>query len=103
MKAANDGLSLSLRAISDPVRREILRLLSHKELASQHDGPGMCVSDLQQQIGLAQSTISHHVRVLTEAGLVRGEKFGTWMRYRRDEAALQELAHELGRQLQSAT
>jgi ArsR family transcriptional regulator len=83
MKAANDDLSLKLRALSDPVRRQILSLLAQRD---------MCAADLQQHIGLAQPTISHHMRILCEAWLVEGRKLGTWMWYRRDEAALRTLA-----------
>ena len=86
MKAANDDLSLKLRALSDPVRRQILSLLAPR---------GMCAADLQRHIGLAQPTISHHMRILCEAGLVQGQKLGTWMWYRRDEAALRNLADQI--------
>jgi len=96
MKAANDDLSLKLRAVSDPVRRRILSLLANESLSpagGKH--PGMCGADLQHEIGLAQPTISHHMRILCEAGLVQGSKLGTWMWYSRDEAALRALSKEL--------
>jgi ArsR family transcriptional regulator, arsenate/arsenite/antimonite-responsive transcriptional repressor len=95
MKAANDGLSLKLRAISDPVRREILRLLAQKGLCSLDRADGLCAADLQRHTGLAQPTISHHMRVLAEAGLIHAEKVGTWVCYCRQDGALRRLAHEL--------
>ncbi len=96
MKAASDDLGLKLRALSDPVRRQILNLLAHEEVcAPGRKGPGMCAAELQRHIGLAQPTISHHMRILCEAGLVQGQKLGTWMRYRRDETALRTLAERL--------
>lgn len=55
----------------------------------------MCAADLQHEIGLAQPTISHHMRILCEAGLVQGNKLGTWMWYSRDEAALRALSNDL--------
>lgn len=98
MKAASDPLSLRLRAISDPVRRRILRLLSRHGLRSPDRSAGMCAADLQQHTGLAQPTISHHMRVLAQAGLVHSEKLGTWVWYRRNEAALRKLTRELRQQ-----
>lgn len=95
MKAANDGLSLKLRAISDPVRREILCLLAQKGLCSLDRADGMCAADLQRHTGLAQPTISHHMRVLAEAGLIEAEKVGTWVCYCRQDAALRRLAREV--------
>jgi ArsR family transcriptional regulator len=100
MKAADDGLSLKLRAISDPVRREILRLLARKGLCSLDRADGMCAADLQRHMGLAQPTISHHMRVLAEAGLVQAEKAGTWVCYCRDDAALRRLACEVRGELE---
>jgi len=100
MKAANNGFSLKLRAISDPVRREILRLLARKGLCSLDRTDGMCAADLQRHMGLAQPTISHHMRVLAEAGLVQAEKVGTWVCYCREDAALRRLAREVRRELE---
>ncbi|MGA2963049.1 MAG: metalloregulator ArsR/SmtB family transcription factor [Candidatus Korobacteraceae bacterium] len=100
MKAADDGLSLKLRAISDPVRREILRLLARKGLCSLDRAAGMCAADLQRHLGLAQPTISHHMRVLAEAGLVQAEKAGTWVCYCRDDVALRRLAGEVRGELE---
>jgi ArsR family transcriptional regulator len=102
MKAANDGFSLKLRAISDPVRREILRLLARQGLCSLERADGMCAADLQRHTGLAQPTISHHMRVLAEAGLVQAEKVGTWVCYCRDDAALRRLELEVSRELEQS-
>jgi DNA-binding transcriptional ArsR family regulator len=98
MKAASDPLSLSLRAVSDPVRRRILRLLSRRSLRSPKETAGMCAADLQQHTDLAQPTISHHMRVLAQAGLVHSRKLGTWVWYRRNETALRKLMRELRQQ-----
>ena len=100
IKAANDGLSLKLRAISEPVRREILRLLRRQGLCSLDRADGMCAADLERHMGLAQPTISHHMRVLAEAGLVRAEKVGTWVCYSRDDAALRRLARAVRQELE---
>jgi ArsR family transcriptional regulator len=97
MKAASDDLSLKLRALSDPVRRRILGLLAQAGLSPGGQRPGMCAADIEHHIGLAQPTISHHLRILCEAGLVQGRKLGPWMWYSRDEDAL----HTLGSDVQA--
>jgi ArsR family transcriptional regulator, arsenate/arsenite/antimonite-responsive transcriptional repressor len=65
-----------LKAVADPVR---LRLLSAIRAT---DGGEACVCDLTDLVGLAQPTVSHHLRVLTEAGLLERERRGTWAWYR---------------------
>ena len=64
------------RALGDPGR---LRLLSF--LASQPGGEA-CVCNLTEPLGLPQPTVSHHLKVLSDAGLVERERRGTWMYYR---------------------
>jgi len=71
-----EQLASSFKAIADPAR---LRLLS--VITAQPDGEA-CVCYLTQPLGLAQPTVSHHLRVLTEAGLLERERRGTWMYYR---------------------
>ena len=65
-----------LKALADPVR---LRLLS---IIRDSEGGEACVCDLTPAVGLAQPTVSHHLKVLTEAGLVEREKRGTWAWFR---------------------
>ena len=71
-----DELAAIFRALGDPGR---LRLLSF--LASQPGGEA-CVCNLTEPLGLSQPTVSHHLKVLTEAGLLARERRGTWMFYR---------------------
>ena len=61
-----------LKAVADPTRLQLLALIRASE------GAEACVCDLTAPIGLSQPTISHHLKVLTEAGLLRREKRGTW-------------------------
>ncbi len=75
-----------LRALADPAR---LRLLS---LVLSHEGAEACVCDLLPHFDLAQPTISHHLKVLHEAGFVDREKRGTWVFYQARPAALDALA-----------
>lgn len=94
MKAAKDKLSMVLRAIADPTRRKILRLLQGN--FPRHNGSkGWCASDVEQKIRLAQPTISHHMKILKNAGLVATHKAGTWVWYERDETALRSLRKSL--------
>jgi ArsR family transcriptional regulator len=68
-------LAASFAALADPAR---LRLLS---LIAAQPG-GQCACDLVEPLGKSQPTVSHHLKVLYEAGLVDREKRGTWVWYR---------------------
>jgi|SRR5829696_6051683 len=82
-------LAAVLKAVADPAR---LRLLS---LIQAHDGGEACVCDLTEPVGLSQPTVSHHLRVLFEAGLVSREKRGAWTYYRAVPPRLAALATAL--------
>ncbi|MCA1783100.1 MAG: ArsR/SmtB family transcription factor [Dermatophilaceae bacterium] len=69
------ALSRTLKALADPTR---LRLLS---LIAAHESGEACVCDLTEPLDLSQPTISHHLKVLREAGLVTSERRGTWVHY----------------------
>jgi ArsR family transcriptional regulator, arsenate/arsenite/antimonite-responsive transcriptional repressor len=79
-----------LKAMADPVR---LRLLS---LVAAHDGGEACVCDLNDAFDLSQPTISHHLKVLHEAGLLDRTKRGTWVYYSVRTEALSDLAALIG-------
>jgi ArsR family transcriptional regulator len=99
MKAATDKLSLALRAVADPTRRKILRLLYPATPRKAGVPEGWTASDVEQRIKLAQPTISHHMKILRNAGLVEAHKQGTWVRYRRVEVALRALRKGLNEEL----
>jgi ArsR family transcriptional regulator, arsenate/arsenite/antimonite-responsive transcriptional repressor len=86
--SANQAVELSRRfkAMGDPVR---LRLLS---LIASHAGGEACVCDLTGVFELTGPTISHHLKVLREAGLISGERRGTWVYYRVHPEALGRLS-----------
>ncbi|MER7012488.1 metalloregulator ArsR/SmtB family transcription factor [Saccharopolyspora sp. NPDC000359] len=69
-------LARVFKAIGEPVR---LRLLS---LIASHAGGEACVCDLTGAFDLSGPTISHHLKVLREAGVIEGERRGTWIYYR---------------------
>jgi ArsR family transcriptional regulator, arsenate/arsenite/antimonite-responsive transcriptional repressor len=79
-----------LKALADPVR---LRLLS---LVASHGGGEACICDLNAAFDLSQPTISHHMKVLYEAGLVDRDKRGVWVYYRVRPQALAALAALIG-------
>ena len=79
-------LARLFKAMGDPVR---LRLLS---LIASHAGGEACVCDLTDVFDLTGPTISHHLKVLREAGLISGERRGTWIYYRVHPEALGRLS-----------
>ena len=79
-----------LKAIADPVR---LRLLS---LVASHAEGEACVCDLNDAFDLSQPTISHHLKVLHDVGLLDRAKRGVWVYYRAKPEALATLAGLLG-------
>jgi ArsR family transcriptional regulator, arsenate/arsenite/antimonite-responsive transcriptional repressor len=79
-----------LKALAEPVR---LRLMS---LVASHPGGEACVCDLNEAFDLSQPTISHHLKVLHEAGLLDREKRGVWVYYRARTEALASLGTLIG-------
>jgi ArsR family transcriptional regulator len=95
-------LDRTLHAIADPTRRRILISLKQRAASSpMKPGAswGMCAGDIEQRMQLSQSTISHHMAILTKAGLVAAVKQGQWRWYRRNEKALRQLLKSLRAQL----
>jgi ArsR family transcriptional regulator, arsenate/arsenite/antimonite-responsive transcriptional repressor len=82
-------LARTLKALADPAR---LRLLS---LIAAHDGGEACVCDLIEPVGLAQPTVSHHLKVLTDAGLITREKRGVWAYFTLVPGALEAVTRHL--------
>jgi ArsR family transcriptional regulator len=82
-------LSAKFKAIGDPNR---LRLLS---LIAAHEGGEACVCDLNKPLDLSQPTVSHHLKILVDAGLLTRTKRGTWSYYALVPGALPALADTL--------
>jgi DNA-binding transcriptional ArsR family regulator len=102
MTSTPTSLDHTLHAIADPTRRRILQAL--KDHGASAAGPlvgknGLCAGDIEQRIRLSQPTISHHMAILTKAGLVEAAKQGQWRWYRRNEKALRRLVKSLRAQL----
>jgi len=80
-------LATRLKALSDPARLRLVSLI-----ASNGE---MCVCDLTEPLGLSQPTVSHHLKVLSRAGLVHREKRGKWAHFSVDDSELNHVAHSL--------
>ena len=81
-----EKLARSLKALADPAR---LRLLS---IVAAHDDSEACVCDLTEPLGLSQPTVSHHLKVLVDAGYLDREKRGTWAYYSLAPNALESVS-----------
>ena len=85
---ARDELAARFKALADPTRAAIVNRLAAAD--------EVCVCDLNTAFDLSQPTISHHLRILREAGLVESTRRGTWAYYRLVPEAVAELATALG-------
>ena len=88
-----------LHAVADPTRRRILHALKEQGGCSIDKDVGLCASDIEQRIRLTQPTISHHMAILSKAGVVEAKKLGLWVWYRRNEGALREFGRSLRKNL----
>jgi|GEM_PF-2714584 len=79
-------LAHSLHVLADPTRIRVLSLIA------SHGGRPATVTEIVDAVGLSQSTVSHHLRVLVDAGFVTLERSGTWSLYRARPEALDEVA-----------
>ena len=93
MKALADRL----KALADPTRLAIVEFLRAPQADRCSRSDGVCGCDMEGVLGLSQPTVSHHMKVLVSAGLVRAEKSGRWVYYELDSKAIGELADELDR------
>jgi ArsR family transcriptional regulator, arsenate/arsenite/antimonite-responsive transcriptional repressor len=79
-----DATARLFKALGDPARVKIVNLLATS------DGP-VCVCNLTAPLGLSQPTVSHHLKKLTDAGLLRREQRGVWAYYSIDRSAVARL------------
>ncbi len=99
MTSDESTLDRALHAIADPTRRRILQALkeagSGSEAAEAGASACLCAGDIEERVHLSQPTISHHMAILTKAGLVEAAKQGQWRWYRRNEKAIRQLVKTL--------
>jgi ArsR family transcriptional regulator, arsenate/arsenite/antimonite-responsive transcriptional repressor len=82
-------LAKAFAALSDPVRLRLFSMIASAGTA--------CSCDLVEPIGKSQPTVSHHTKVLAEAGLITGEKFGRWVNWTVVPERLEQLRAALAR------
>lgn len=88
--AEAEDLARGLAALADPVRLRIVSML-----AAAPEG-SICVCDLVGPVGRSQPTVSHHLKILGEEGLVHGDRRGKWVWYSLDRDRLAALQSALG-------
>lgn len=81
-------LAARLKVLGDPTRMRIVQILA--------TNGSVCACDLEEPLGLSQPTVSHHLRQLTDAGLVEREKRGTWAFFRIADAELLGVSTAVG-------
>jgi ArsR family transcriptional regulator, arsenate/arsenite/antimonite-responsive transcriptional repressor len=84
--AESETLALGFKALADPTR---LRLIS---LVAAHQDAEACVCELTDPVGLSQPTVSHHLKILVDAGILTREQRGKWAYYRLVPDTLNALA-----------
>ncbi|MEX3776541.1 DNA-binding transcriptional repressor ArsR [compost metagenome] len=93
------------KALSNRTRLDILKGLKDpvNSFPAQDEGDvhtvGVCVSSIQEGVGLSQSTVSDYLATLQRAGLVEVRRIGQWTYYKRNEAAISALAEIIGKEL----
>jgi ArsR family transcriptional regulator, arsenate/arsenite/antimonite-responsive transcriptional repressor len=83
--AAATHLALGFTALADPVRLQVLSILAASPAGE------VCVCDFIEPLGKSQPTVSHHMKILAEAGLVHGERRSKWVYYSLDRERLATL------------
>jgi ArsR family transcriptional regulator len=91
---AASGLASDFELLAHPVRLQLLDVLARNE-------GRVCVCDLESAVPVKQPTVSHHLRLLREAGLIESEKVGQWVHYRVRRDALQRLHERLSQLLET--
>lgn len=93
------------KALSNRTRLDIVKGLKDpaKNFPPQEEGDvhtvGVCVSSIQEGVGLSQSTVSDYLATLQRAGLVDVKRIGQWTYYKRNEATIRALAQVIGKEL----
>ncbi len=88
-RATAEELARLLKAVADPARLQLLSLIRAQE------GCEACVCDLTDAVGLSQPTVSHHLKVLVDAGILTRDKRGPWAWYAIAPNRLAEIAAAL--------
>jgi len=84
-----EELAEIFKALSDPTRLRLVKLLSEC-LSGECEGGALCVNALARSVGVTQSAVSQHLRVLRQVGLVRGERRGHFVHYSLNQDRLEQ-------------
>jgi len=84
-----DALAHLLKAVADPTRLQLLSIIRSSPSNQA------CVCDLTAPVGLSQPTVSHHLKVLTDAGILDREQRGTWAWFSINQSRLQQIGQAL--------
>lgn len=92
-----DDVTSAFKALGDAARLKILEFLMRPtaECCSQEDR--VCACDMETLLGLSQPAVSHHMKILSQAGLVSSEKDGRWVFYRVNRRRFRDLSQHLAR------
>lgn len=80
-------LAQLLKAVADPVRLQLISIIA------SNPGGETCACDLTEPVGLSQPTVSHHLKILTQAGILTREQRGTWAWFSVNSDRLAAIAH----------
>ena len=92
-----DKLALKLKALADPHRLTILNFLLEPIQSCCSRSEGVCACDLETFLGLSQPAVSHHMKLLVQAGFINADKRGKWVYYDLKPAAFAALRGQLAR------
>lgn len=92
-----DELSAAFKALGDPARLKVLEFLMRPDAECCSKEDRVCACDLETLLGLSQPAVSHHMKILAQAGLVSCEKDGRWVFYRVNRPRFRELSQHLAR------
>jgi ArsR family transcriptional regulator len=87
--AAAERLAAVFKALGDPARVKLLSLIAASS------GGEACICDLTEPLGLTQPTVSHHMKLLVDAGIVGREQRGKWAYYRVENETLERIARSI--------
>lgn len=92
-----EELATQFKALSDPARLKILDFLLEPDRSCCTHEEGVCACDVEGVLGLSQPTVSHHMKLLVQAGFITAEKRGRWAFYTINPDAFRVLAGSLER------
>jgi DNA-binding transcriptional ArsR family regulator len=99
------SIVIAIRALANERRLQILEWMKDPvaNFPPQTDGDlvadGVCGLLIAEKLGISQPTLSEHMRILTQAGLVRGKRIKQWIFYKRDEARIDAVKKAIARQV----